>query len=111
MRGQGGCQVRFLFWTKGRARHPGHYRDHLWICVLLRCIAQMVLATDVTTYHNDNSRTGQNLHETTLTTSNVNFSTFGKLGTLPVDGIIDAEPVYLSGVSLPGKGTHNVLYA
>ena len=67
-------------------------------------------ATDVLTYHNDNARSGQNLQETILTTTNVNSSTFGKLFTMPVDGIIDAEPLYLSAVSIPGQGIHNVLY-
>jgi len=67
-------------------------------------------ATDVVTYHNDIARTGQNLNETILTTSNVNSSSFGKLFTMTVDGVIDAEPLYLSAVSIPGQGTHNVLY-
>jgi hypothetical protein len=62
------------------------------------------------TYHNDNHRTGQNSQETILTLSNVNSGSFGKLFTLPVDGVIDAEPLYLSGVSISGQGTHNVLY-
>src|ERR1700748_2791211 len=48
---------------------------------------------DVTTYHNDNSRTGLNASEMTLTTSNVASSTFGKLFTLSTDGKIDAEPL------------------
>jgi outer membrane protein assembly factor BamB len=65
----------------------------------------------VVTYHNDIARTGHNLEETILTTGNVNSSSFGKLFTSPVDGIIDAEPLYLSAVSIPGKGTHNVIYA
>jgi outer membrane protein assembly factor BamB len=68
-------------------------------------------ATDVVTQHNDIARTGQNLHETILNTSNVNSSNFGKLFTFPVDGVIDAQPLYLSAVSIPGKGTHNVVYA
>lgn len=42
--------------------------------------------TAVTTYHNDNLRTGQNPNETILTTSNVTSSQFGKLVTYPVDG-------------------------
>jgi outer membrane protein assembly factor BamB len=67
-------------------------------------------ATDVLTYHNDNARSGQNLEEAILTTTNVNSSTFGKLFTMPVDGVIDAEPLYLSAVSIPGQGIHNVLY-
>ena len=62
------------------------------------------------TYHNDIARTGQNLQETILTTSNVTSSGFGKLFSFPVDGIIDAQPLYLSAVSIPGKGTHNVVY-
>jgi hypothetical protein len=67
--------------------------------------------TDVVTYHNDLARTGQNLEETILTTTNVNFSSFGKLFTMKVDGVIDAEPLYLAHLTLPGQGTHNVLYA
>ena len=34
---------------------------------------------DVLTYHNNTSGTGANLNETTLTTQNVNASSFGKL--------------------------------
>jgi hypothetical protein len=65
---------------------------------------------DVTTYHYDNLRTGENTHETTLTHANVNASTFGLLGAFPVDGHVDAQPLYLSGVAISGKGTKNVLY-
>jgi outer membrane protein assembly factor BamB len=68
-------------------------------------------ATDVTTYHNDIARTGQNVQESILTLSNVNSSSFGKLLTLSVDSVIDAEPLYLSALSIPGQGTHNVVYA
>jgi hypothetical protein len=65
---------------------------------------------DVTTYHYDNLRTGQNLSETTLTTANVNQAKFGKLGELTVDGKVDAQPLYVSNVSIPGVGAKNVLY-
>ena len=44
-------------------------------------------SADVITYHYDNQRTGQNLNEATLTTSNVNSTTFGKVGEFAVDGM------------------------
>jgi hypothetical protein len=81
-----------------------------WLIYFSLCTALVSSATDVVTYHNDIARTGQNLQETILTTSNVNSSSFGKLFTFPVDGFIDAEPLYLTGVSIRGKGTHNVVY-
>ncbi|HWX92624.1 MAG TPA: hypothetical protein VNY29_08320 [Terriglobales bacterium] len=65
--------------------------------------------TDVLTYHNDNGRTGQNLTETTLTTSNVNSAKFAKLAFYQTDGLVDAEPLYVANQSIPGNGTHNVL--
>ncbi len=63
---------------------------------------------DVLTYHNDNARTGQQLNETILTPANVNSSTFGRLFVISVDGKVDAEPLYVAGISIAG-GTHNVL--
>jgi hypothetical protein len=66
---------------------------------------------DVVTYHYDNARTGQNLMETALTPANVNSAKFGKLGSLAVDGLVDAQPLYLSNLAIPNQGTRNVLYA
>jgi hypothetical protein len=66
--------------------------------------------TNVTTYHNDNARSGQNLSETILTLSNVSSSTFGKLFVISVDGKVDAQPLYLAQVNIPNQGIHNVLY-
>ena len=63
----------------------------------------MSSATDVVTYHNDIARTGQNLQETILTAKNVNSASFGKLFTSSVDGIIDAQPLYLSQVPFPAR--------
>jgi hypothetical protein len=65
---------------------------------------------DVVTYHYDNFRSGQNLNETTLTPANVNQTKFGLLGSFAVDGKVDAQPLYLSNVPIPGKGNKNVLY-
>src|SRR5258708_32555064 len=64
----------------------------------------------VLTQHNDNSRTGANLKETSLTTANVNVSTFGKLFGMPVDGFVFAQPLYMPNVNMPNIGTHNVLF-
>jgi hypothetical protein len=74
-------------------------------------VAQLTVnaATDVLTYHNDIARTGQNLTETILTTSNVNSAQFGKLGFYPVLSYVDAQPLYASNVTTPTNGTHNLL--
>ena len=66
-------------------------------------------AVDVVTYHNDVARTGQNLNEAVLTPANVNSTTFGKLRSLPVDGKVDAQPLYLAQLAI-GGATRNVLY-
>jgi hypothetical protein len=67
-------------------------------------------AIDVATYHNESGRTGQNTIEIVLTHTNVNSTTFGKVGFFAVDGLVDAQPLYLSNVAIPGKGMHDVLY-
>ncbi|MGC2657628.1 MAG: hypothetical protein WA324_06600 [Bryobacteraceae bacterium] len=66
---------------------------------------------DVFTFHNDNARTGQNLHETVLTPASVNSATFGKLFTVLMDGKVDAQPLYVSRLDIPPKGERNVVYA
>ena len=66
-------------------------------------------SVNVVTYHYDNSRTGQNTAETTLTPANVNSTQFGKLGKFSVSGRVDAQPLYLSNVSISGV-MKNVLY-
>src|SRR6185312_14114946 len=78
-------------------------------------LAVLVAATanaqvNVLTYHNDNSRAGANLNETTLTPANVNQSTFGKLFSYDVDGYVYAQPLYVSGLNIAGQGAHNVVF-
>jgi hypothetical protein len=65
--------------------------------------------TDVTTYHNDLGRTGQNTTETKLTQANVNSAAFGLLHNLSVDGRVDAEPLYLSQLFISGVA-HNIVF-
>jgi hypothetical protein len=63
----------------------------------------------VLTFHNDVGRTGQNLSETVLTPSSVNSANFGKIGFLPVSGLVDAEPLYISNLTV-GGASHNVVF-
>lgn len=63
----------------------------------------------VLTYHNDVARTGQNLEEKILTLANVNTKTFGKIGFLTTDGLVDAEPLYVSNLSISGR-SYNVVF-
>ena len=71
--------------------------------------AGVAAQVNVTTYHNDIGRTGQNLNETILNTSNVNATLFGKLFSQQVDGQVYAQPLYLSGITVNGA-THNVVF-
>ncbi|PYV99701.1 MAG: hypothetical protein DMG89_06805 [Acidobacteria bacterium] len=64
----------------------------------------------VVNYHNDVARTGTNPNETILTPARVNKAGFGLLFSQNIDGFAVGQPLYLSNVSIPGKGTHNVVY-
>jgi hypothetical protein len=79
-------------------------------CIILHLTVQLSGAVAVVTNHNDTGRTGANPAETVLTQANVAPGRFGKLFSLPVDGTIYAQPLYVPGVIIPGQGTHNVLY-
>ena len=65
--------------------------------------------TDVLTYHNDTSRTGANLNETTLTPKNVNASSFGRLFRYALDGDVFAQPLVVSNLRMADGKVHNVL--
>jgi hypothetical protein len=65
---------------------------------------------NVLTGHNDNARTGLNPNEALLNTTNVNIYGFGKIFSRPVDGPIYAQPLYVSNLPIPDKGTHNVVF-
>ncbi len=69
--------------------------------------------TAVTTYHNDNNRTGWNSAETSLTPATVNSSSFGVLAKVALDDQVDAQPLVVPGVNITAgknQGVHDVVY-
>jgi hypothetical protein len=78
--------------------------------VFLNGICSASSQVNVLTYHNDFFRTGQNTNETILTPANVNTNSFGLVYAYPVDGQIYGQPLYVSGLAIPGQGTHNVVF-
>ena len=63
----------------------------------------------VVTQHNNPQRTGANLAETMLTPARVASQNFGLLGSYAVTGQVFAQPLYVSGVNITGRGLRNVL--
>jgi hypothetical protein len=82
---------------------------HLSLLLLLAApLLPLAAQTNVLTFHNNVGRTGSNLGETILTPGNVNSAKFGKLFQITLDGVVDAQPLYVAGVYID-NGTHNVL--
>ena len=85
----------------------------IFVSSLMGMAAALALSgqVNVLTWHNDAARTGQNLRETILTPANVNVAGFGKLFTIAVDGKVDAQPLYVSALAIPGQqGMVNALF-
>jgi hypothetical protein len=76
--------------------------------VILFFTARFTFGQDVLTYHNNAFRWGLNPNETKLTPANVKSSTFGRLATISVDGLVDAQPLYVSAIKVAGV-SHNLL--
>ncbi len=80
------------------------------LALLLAPLLSLTARAQVLTSQYDNARTGADLHETILTPENVNVRQFGKLFTFHVDGPVFAQPLYIPGLEIPGKGKHNVVF-
>ena len=65
--------------------------------------------TNLVTYRDDLARDAANTTESLLTPTSVNSSSFGLLRMLMVDGKVDAQPLYLSQLSIAGA-THDVVF-
>jgi outer membrane protein assembly factor BamB len=81
------------------------------LCGLLSMNAPPAQAADVnvTTYHNDTGRSGWNPRETILTPTTVAGGSFKKLASVPLDGQVDAEPLYVARQKIAG-GVHDTVY-
>jgi len=82
--------------------------SRLALLILAATLATPAQVPSVLTQHNDIGRTGQNLGEKILNISNVNVAHFGKLFSLPVNGQIYAQPLYVPNITIAGT-VHNVL--
>jgi hypothetical protein len=91
----------------------------LGLAVLAVTAPPVLCQVNVLTQHNDIRRSGANLQERKLNVASVKQK-FGKLWTLFADGQIVAQPLYVSGLTVVGKGTfntvivstmHNTIYA
>ncbi|HKW96885.1 MAG TPA: hypothetical protein VJN43_04085, partial [Bryobacteraceae bacterium] len=82
-------------------------RNRIFVCSL--AVFAAAAQTSVTTYHNDDARTGEYLSEILLTPANVKPGLFGKRFSHPIDGPAYAQPLYLSRVKIAGQGFHNIV--
>ncbi len=95
-------------------------RFFLGLAVLILAIAiprsssaQTLCATGtvcVTTWQNDNYRTGQNLSESTITYQTIATNDFGQLCSVPLDGQVYAQPLVVTGVQFQGGPARTVVY-
>jgi hypothetical protein len=65
---------------------------------------------NILTANGGNDRTNANLQESTLSPATVSAASFGRVAAFPVDGPMYAQPLYVSGLEIPGVGTRNVLF-
>src|SRR5579864_3677319 len=92
------------------------YPDRRWRkvfhCAVTALSAAVALSAQVSvlTSNYDNERDNWNPNETVLSPATLNPTTFGKIGSFPVDGQIYAQPLYVSSLPIPGIGTRDVVY-
>jgi hypothetical protein len=87
-------------------------RLFLWLSMASFSLPISGFPADVTTYHNDSSRTGVNPDEIALTLGNVNVNSFGLKFNVIVAGQVYAQPLYVSSVPIFTSGTfirHNLV--
>lgn len=88
-------------------------RGVIQFAMLILTASFAISQTAVTTYHVDNNRTGWNSKETVLTPASVASSSFGRLQTVQLDGVVDSQPLFVPGVNITAgshQGIHDVVY-
>ena len=80
------------------------------LCWLVMVCGGAWAQPSVWTHRYDNARSGVNVGEVQLNTSNVNPGQFGKLFSYGVDADIYTQPLVIANVAVAGKGTHNVVF-
>jgi hypothetical protein len=100
---------RPLAFLRTRLRRPTPIRNE-YRPTLEALEDRCLLSVNVLTAHDDTNRDGLNAAETILTPADVNSAQFGKLFSVPVDGQVYAQPLYMSGLPIPGQGIHDVVF-
>lgn len=67
------------------------------------------LVSGVLMWKGDTSGSGLYANETSLTPAALAGGAFGKIAEIPADGMIIAQPLYISGLDMGAKGKHNVV--
>jgi hypothetical protein len=104
-----GIRFAFRYQTERVSAISKNFLSRALVLVLLSVSVSGQALANVATYHNDNYRTGWNESETKLTPATVASPNFHRLFSIVVDAQIDAQPLYVSAVSIAGA-SHAVVY-
>src|SRR5262249_3889876 len=96
-----------VIWTSSQEREFVRSLG-IYVGLFILCFSSPA-QVNILTANGNNDRTNANLQETLLSPATVNSTTFGKLGTLSVDGQIYAQPLVVSGLQVAGS-TRNVVF-
>lgn len=89
---------------------PNWPRRTFIAALLLAAHATIAAPGDVLTQGYDGYRTGAQRGEKVLNTGNVRPATFGKIASLPVDGAVHAQPLFVGALARPSADPVDVLY-